>query len=84
MARISRTILVQAIVEVDFDEEIMPDDDWREQFYRHIDDHDSLAEHFAENHVKNHIEKLTQLDGFADRADHEMSCVVDDWDAYPV
>lgn len=67
--RVTRRVVVTTVVDVDFDPAIMPDDDWREHFYRDITDHDRLAEHLAYNYVVNGTYLLSQLDGFADRED---------------
>lgn len=65
-------VTVSCRVEVEFNASIMPDDDWRKQFYPSIRRPQDLAEHFAYNAVANGITNLSQLDGFADRNDRLM------------
>ena len=50
---------------VEFDDSLMPDDEWRSMFYP-IHTEADLAEHLAYNFLFNGA-KLSRLDGFADR-----------------
>lgn len=72
---VSKTIIVE------FNASIMPDDDWRKHFYGSIRTPQNLAEHLGFNYVANGTEKLSQLDGFADKKD-SMATFKDDmeWD----
>ena len=63
------TVRVTSTVEVEMDESLLPDDDWREHFYRHIKSFEDLAELLAYNRVANGVEHISKLDGFADRDD---------------
>jgi hypothetical protein len=71
---ISREIAVTVIVEVEFDESLIPDDEWRGRFYP-INTASDLARHFAHNHVMNRIDNLNQMDGFADRDNDQLDFV---------
>lgn len=67
---------VAQVVIVEFDdtlrpEGIMPDEEWRAQMYN-IQTPAELAEHLAYNYVANGIDRLSMLDGFADRQDDEV------------
>ena len=66
----TQTIRVQVVTTVDvtLDNSLMPTEEWRSHFYplftlAHV------AEHIAFNYVKNGIEQLSRLDGYADRDD---------------
>ena len=59
-------------VEVEFDDSLIPDDEWREQFYQ-IKNAKQLACHFAFNAVVNGMTSISQLDGFADIDDSDGS-----------
>lgn len=59
---------VRAVVTVELDPSLLPDDEWREHFYP-IKTLEQLAEHFAYNRVANGIEDISRLDGFADQED---------------
>lgn len=63
--KVKRTVLVTTEVEVEFDDSLLPDDEWRESFYQ-IHTLEQLAEHLGYNYVVNNA-VLRQLDGFADR-----------------
>jgi len=67
-------------VYVEFDASIMPDDDWRKHFYGSIKTPADLAEHLAYNYVANGIEKLSELDGFADKKDSQARFKDNGWD----
>lgn len=69
-----RVTLTQ-VVTVEFNASIMPDDEWRKQFYGSIRTPSDLAEHIAYNYAANGIERLSELDGFADKKD--SLCTVD-------
>ena len=56
-------------VRVGIDESLTPDDEWRSHFYSYIKSLKDVAEHIAYNAVMNGIDKLSRLDGFADRDD---------------
>lgn len=70
--RLSHTVLVTTVVKVEFDPSIMPDDDWRKQFYKHIKTPRDLAQFFAFNFVANGLEYLSEIDGFANLDDDLM------------
>ena len=76
-----RKFLVQGsiYVEVEFNDEIMPDDEWRSVFYPiHTLEH--LAKHLAWAIGVNKW-PLSILDGWADRPDSDARASVDvDWD----
>lgn len=68
---------VTGVVRVTFDdtprpEGIMPDDEWREQMYGHIHTAEDLARFFAYNYAVNSVDRISRIDGFADRLDSEV------------
>lgn len=60
-------------VNVNFDESIMPDDDWRQHFYRDVVTQNDLAEFFARLAVNGQFYRLSMIDGFADKTDDQAS-----------
>lgn len=56
---------VTQFVEIEFDSDLIPNDEWRRQFYNSIKTSRELAEHFAYNYAINDISRLSQLHGFA-------------------
>lgn len=52
-------------------------DEWRDHMYN-FHTPGQVAEHLAFNYVKNRIERVTELDGFADRNDNEVTITVGD------
>lgn len=72
-----RKFVVQAEVEieVEFNDELLPDDEWRTQFYE-IYTLEDLAEHLAWNLGFNRG-RLSMLDGFADRPDSDAKASLD-------
>jgi hypothetical protein len=74
--RISFTVHVDVLHE----ESLLPDDEWRKDFYSDVKDHKSLAEHLAYSLGFHSSElRLSKLDGFADREDWEASAYVYDY-----
>ncbi len=73
-------VTVSQTVTVEFNASIMPDDDWRKHFYGSIRSPANLAEHLAYNYVANGIEKLSNLDGFADKKDSLCKFSEGGWD----
>lgn len=70
MALETFTVSLEASVEVTFDPEIMMalvDDSWREAFYRSITTPEDVAGHLAYNHLRNGVEDVNRLDGFANQ-----------------
>lgn len=61
------TVTVITKVKLDLDKALLPDDDWRSQFYP-IHTMNDVARHIAYNVVANGMERITQLDGFVDRS----------------
>ena len=57
---------------IEFDEELMPDEKWRKHMFP-IHTLSELAEHLGYNMVVNGL-RLSSIDGFADRDDHQ--CVL--------
>ena len=74
---VSKRVCVEIEVNIEFDKSLMPDDEWRSQFYRDIKTENDLAQHFAVNAVLNGVRRLTQLDGFADRDNSLLSIEID-------
>lgn len=72
-------VTVEKSVVVEFDDRIMPNDDWRKQFYN-IQTPQQLAEHIGYNFVANDIDKLSDLDGFADQKDSRAKVEDGSWD----
>lgn len=65
-------------LEVSFNDDAMPDglvpdDEWRSQFYGSLKTPEDVAEHFAYNHIVNGVDHVTRLDGWADRKQDEVS-----------
>src|SRR4051812_26320465 len=73
-------VTVSKNVTVEFDASIMPDDEWRSHFYNSIHTPANLAEHLAYNYVANDIDKLSSLDGFADKKDSQVRFEDHGWD----
>ena len=69
--KVKRTVVVTTTVEVEFDDALLPDDEWRKNFY-YICTLDDLASHLGFNYVVNNA-VLKQLDGFADRDKDQCS-----------
>ena len=65
-------------VVIEFDDSIMPDYDWRKNFYD-ISTLSELAKHLAYNFAINNG-TLTQLDGWADRRDDMAELISAEWD----
>lgn len=65
-------VQVRTVVEVELDPSLLPDDEWRSQFYN-IKTLEELAKHFAYNKVTNGITLISMLDGFADQDDSLVS-----------
>lgn len=67
-------------IHVEFDDDLMPDEEWRSVFYP-IHTIKDLAEHLAWNFGINNA-RLSDLDGFADRPDSDagyFGCEVVEW-----
>ena len=77
-------VTVSRMVEIEFNASIMPDDEWRKHFYSSIQTPQDLAEHLAFNYVVNGVEKLTDLDGFADQKDSYASFRYDDYGLWDI
>ena len=76
-----RKFLVQAnvFIKVEFNDEIMPGEEWRSVFYN-IRTFEDLAIHLAWNLGINHA-RLSMLDGWADRPDSDAEASFDiEWD----
>lgn len=60
------TVIVTSEVEVTLDPSLKPEASFRKSFYdfRSLED---VARHVAYNHVCNGVERINQLDGYADR-----------------
>ena len=63
---------------IEFDDSIMPDDEWRSKFYN-IHNRLELAEHLAYNFAVNGA-TLSRLDGWADEDDSLAELISIDWD----
>ncbi len=61
------TVTIVSTVKLDLDKSLLPDDEWRSQFYD-IRTMEEVARHIAYNVVANRMGRITQLDGFADRS----------------
>lgn len=81
MAKKRFVIDVSAVVEVELDDSLVPDDEWRETFYAHINTLGDLAAHVAYNAAANGVRSISRLDGFADRDDSLCAVKVKDWEA---
>lgn len=69
--KIKKTVTVTIIVKLEFDDSLLPDNEWRDTFHN-IRTVDQLAKHLAYNNVVNAC-TLSQIDGFADRTDDECT-----------
>lgn len=69
--KIKKTVTVTITVDLEFDDSLLPDKEWRETFYN-IHTIEQLAEHLAYNNVVNAC-NLSQIDGFADRTNDECT-----------
>lgn len=83
MAKRKFEIEVSCIVKVEFDESIMPDDDWRANFYPIYTPY-QLAAHLAYNAVANGKRTLYNFDGFADRDPSAAIMCVEDVDTISI
>jgi hypothetical protein len=73
-------VTVSRTIEVEFNASIIPDDDWRRHFYRSIRTPADVAEHLAYNYVANGVERLSQLDGWANEKDSLVKFTEQEWD----
>lgn len=64
-------VTLVASVTVEFNDDIVPDDDWREYMYGDIKTPKDLAMFLGYNCIANGTDKLSQLDGFADKKDSQ-------------
>lgn len=70
---------IAAVVEVEIDDSLVPDDDWRKQFYGNIHTLKDVASMFAYNACANGVTRINVLDGFADRKATDARVAVE-WD----
>ncbi len=82
--KVKKSVTVEVAVTVEFERDLVPDDEWRKVFYNHIRTENDLAEHFAFNAVLNGITELTMLDGWADKDNSMMKVTVDRDPCYEV
>lgn len=64
------TVTVISTVTLDLDKSLLPDDEWRSHFYD-IRTMEEVAKHVAYNIIANRMSRISQLDGFADRAEED-------------
>ncbi len=79
MAKRRFIVSVDQVLVIEFDdtempEGIVPNDEWRSQMYK-IHSPLELAEFFGYNILVNGVDRLTRIDGFADRRDDELTVV---------
>lgn len=65
--------------EIEIDESLLPNDEWRSTFYGDIDTLEKTAEHIGYNMVANDA-VLSKLDGFADQPDSKAKLISREWE----
>ena len=75
---VTKRVKVSCELDLTFDDNLVPDDEWRMQFHD-LADVDDLACHLAYNVIVNHA-TLSSMEGFADHYDEELEVYVDDYE----